>query len=90
MNESFKQNETPAWSDISLQEIEALLEGEQFKKAVTFARLRLDGVRGMPKEIDRAKEDPLSKVPREDWEAEQEGYIHEIAILEEIIQKYDN
>lgn len=86
MSESFEQKQ-PAWQDISLEEIQDLLDEEQVQKALLFTRLRLEGIQGLPEEISQA-EAAATDVTAQQWRYEREELRRELQALEAILARY--
>ncbi len=78
----------PAWEDITLEEIQAMIADDRVKDALSLARLRLDGVKRVPDEL-RAAIAEMGAVSQHNWEAEIVRFETEILVLQQIIQTYN-
>lgn len=85
--ESFEEKQ-PAWQDISLNEIKVFIADEQIKKAINLARMRYEGIKSTPAEIDATIAASGGTISAEAWRKERDALLREITELESILHQY--
>lgn len=79
----------PAWQDITLEEIRAYLDDEQIARGLSFARLRYEGIKSVPSEIDAAIAAAEGTISADVWRTERDALQIEIKELEAILSQYN-
>ncbi len=86
---SFESSPYGDFRDITLAEIRRYVEEENTTKAVQFARHRLEGIKDVPAEINKAIEE-AGDIKPELWQEERDALVAEIAELQAIIARYQH